>query len=158
MSLPPRRDLDAKGLEAFRALSARYKGMAEGRGHQFVDVEQVLWPETAVSNQPAPASQTAAALAPAGMWESDQVHLGTNAMIKIWRAVYECLQNNNYLSWMACGFKYSPIQRKSTYCSLFSLHTRSHQNIGMRHVTEAPYLTRLVQEFIQLCIYIYIYI
>ena len=33
------------------------------------------------------ASQTAAALAPEGMWESDEVHLSTNAMIKIWRAV-----------------------------------------------------------------------
>ena len=87
MSLPPRRDLGAKGLEAFRALSARYKGMAEGRGHQFVDVEQVLWPETAVSSQPAPAGQTAAALAPEDTWESDQVHLSTNAMMKIWRAV-----------------------------------------------------------------------
>ena len=81
MSLPPRGDLDAKGLEAFRGLSARSKGMAEGRGHQFVGVEQALWPETAVSSQPAPASQTAAALAPGGMWESDKVHISTNAMM-----------------------------------------------------------------------------
>ena len=36
MSLPPCRDLDQKGLEAFRGLSTGYKAMVKQRGNHFV--------------------------------------------------------------------------------------------------------------------------